>query len=93
MAKKTFLFSPRLGASAVKLFFFFLFLGGIFCHAAEVMPPKPARYFNDYANKVSAATAERLNKTLEDFEKETSSQIVVAIFPKMQSDSSIEDYA
>jgi uncharacterized protein len=56
------------------------------------MPPKPAKYFNDYAGAVSAATAERLNRALEDFEKSTSSQIVVAVFPKMQSDSSIEDY-
>ena len=61
--------------------------------AAEVIPPAPARYFNDYANVISPATATRLNTTLENFERESSSQIVVAIFPKMQSDSSIEDYA
>ena len=60
--------------------------------AAEVMPPKPARYFNDYAGVVSAGTTQQLNKQLEDFEKATSSQVVVAVFPKMQSDSSIEDY-
>jgi uncharacterized protein len=56
------------------------------------MPPKPELYFNDYADVVSTGTAERLNKELEDFEKATSSQIVVAIYPKMQSDSSVEDY-
>lgn len=60
--------------------------------AAEVMPPKPARYFNDYAGVVKSATAERLNRELEDFEKATSSQIVVAVFPKMQTDSAMEDY-
>lgn len=60
--------------------------------AAEVVPPAPARYFNDYANVVSSATATRLNTTLENFERESSSQVVVAIFSKMQSDSSIEDY-
>ncbi len=60
--------------------------------AAEVIPPKPARYFNDYARVVSPATANRLNAALEDFERTSSSQIVVAIFPKMQTDSSIEDY-
>ncbi len=59
---------------------------------AEVMPPHPPRYFNDEAHVVSASTAERLNQTLEDFEKSNSSQIVVAIYPKMQSDSSVEDY-
>jgi len=60
---------------------------------AEVIPPAPARYFNDYAKVVSPNIAQQLNQTLEDFERETSSQIVVAIYPKMQSDSSIEDYA
>ena len=61
-------------------------------HAAEVIPPVPAQWFNDYAQVVSPATAARLNQTLKDFERETSSQIVVAIFQKMESPSSIEDY-
>src|ERR1043165_3439469 len=75
-------------------FFALIFFASFFvAHAAEVMPPKPARYFNDYANVVSANTAEQLNQTLENFERETSSQIVVAVFPKMQSDSAIEDYS
>ncbi len=60
--------------------------------AREVMPPKPASYFNDYAGVVSTTTAQRLNQTLEDFEKSTSSQIVVAVFPRMQTDSALEDY-
>ena len=60
--------------------------------AAEVIPPAPAKYFNDYANVVRTDTADHLNVALESCEKETSSQIVVAVFPKMQSDSSIEDY-
>ncbi|MBC8095023.1 MAG: TPM domain-containing protein [Akkermansiaceae bacterium] len=56
------------------------------------MPPAPKLYFNDYARAVSAGSAQRLNQTLENFEKESSSQIVVAIFSRMQSESSIEDY-
>ncbi|HEX5221971.1 MAG TPA: TPM domain-containing protein [Verrucomicrobiae bacterium] len=60
--------------------------------AAEVIPPAPTKYFNDYANVVEAGTANHLNQALENFEKESSSQIVVAVFPRMQSDSSIEDY-
>ena len=60
--------------------------------ADEVIPPMPANYFNDYANVVSAATASQLNQTLENFERQTSEQIVVAVFPKMQSDSSVDDY-
>jgi uncharacterized protein len=61
--------------------------------AAEVIPPKPDRYFNDYAGVVSKEAALRLNEQLAQFERETSNQVVVAVFPKMESDSSIEDYA
>ena len=60
--------------------------------AAEVVPPAPAKYFNDYAGIVSSATAGVLNAKLEDFERTTSCQVVVAVFPRMQSDSSLEDY-
>ncbi len=60
--------------------------------AAEVMPPAPPRYFNDFAAVTKPGAAEALNKQLEQFEKETSSQIVVAVFPKMESDSSMDDY-
>jgi uncharacterized protein len=66
---------------------------GIFARAAEVIPPAPAAYFNDYAGVVSAGTASALNAQLDQFERTTSNQIVVAIYPHMQSDSSIEDYA
>ncbi len=60
--------------------------------ADEVIPPPPAAYFNDYAHVASSATAAQLNQTLENFERQSSDQVVVAIFPKMQSDSSIDDY-
>ena len=60
--------------------------------AAEVIPPKPDGYFNDYAGVVSKSTALRFNEELARFERETSDQVVVAIFPKMQSDSDIADY-
>src|SRR5246127_1710606 len=60
--------------------------------AAEVIPPKPAAYFNDYAGVVSKDAASRFNEQLAQFERETSNQVVVAVFPKMQSDSDIADY-
>ena len=65
----------------------------ICAHAAEVIPPKPDRYFNDYAGVVSHGVAERLNTQLAQFERDTSDQVVVAVYQKMQSESSIEDYA
>jgi uncharacterized protein len=69
---------------------FLLFGSRLF--AQEVIPPAPAAYFNDYANVVSAGTASQLNTTLENFERQSSEQILVAVYPKMQSDSAIEDY-
>lgn len=60
--------------------------------AAEVIPPKPDRYFNDYAGVVSQPTADRLNDQLAQFERDASTQVVVAVYPKMQSDSDIADY-
>ena len=59
---------------------------------AEVIPPAPARYFNDAAGIVPRDVGDRVNRQLEQFERDTSNQILVAVFPKMQSDSSIEDY-
>lgn len=60
--------------------------------AAETLPPKPAAYFNDYAAVVDAATASTLDERLRQFERDTSNQIVVAVFRKMGSDSSVADY-
>jgi uncharacterized protein len=73
------------------------FLGCWLCSLAalggEVIPPKPPLYFNDYAHVVPEATAAQLNTKLEDFERATGNQVVVAVYLKMQSDSSIDDYA
>lgn len=60
---------------------------------AETMPPKPANYFNDYAGVVSSGTARQLNDRLRQFERDSSNQIVVAIFRRMETESSIEDYS
>jgi uncharacterized protein len=61
-------------------------------HAAEVIPPKPPGYFQDNAGVVSKSAALRFNEQLAQFERETSNQVVVAVFPKMQSDSDVADY-
>jgi len=56
------------------------------------MPPKPDRYFNDYAGVVDQTTASELNEQLAQFERDTSTQIVVAIYRTMQSESDVADY-
>src|ERR1044071_4631951 len=78
--------------NAIRLFLAALALWTINSQGAEVIPPKPDRYFNDYAGVVSKSAAQRFNEELAQFERETSDQVVVAIFPKMQSDSDIADY-
>lgn len=60
--------------------------------AAETLPAKPDRYFNDYAQVVSPNDALTLNERLAQFERESSIQFLVAVYPKMESSSSIEDY-
>jgi uncharacterized protein len=59
---------------------------------AETLPPKPPRHFNDYARLVSPNVAQAIDAQLAQFERETSNQIVVAIYPKMNSASSVEDF-
>ncbi|HEY4248844.1 MAG TPA: TPM domain-containing protein [Lacunisphaera sp.] len=69
-----------------------LAVSGTTLGAAERIPPAPARYFNDYAGVVSPAVVRELDGKLEQFEKDSSNQLLVAIYPKMESDSSVEDY-
>ncbi len=71
---------------------FLLALIGSATLRAEPLPPKPARHFNDYARLVSSAAARALDGTLAQFERETTNQIIVAVFPKMPSVSSVEDF-
>jgi uncharacterized protein len=80
---------PPIGAA---LAFSLVLLVAVTAYAAEVIPPKPDRYFNDYAGVISKEAALRFNEELAQFERQTSNQVVVAIFPKMQSDSDIADY-
>ena len=79
-------------SSVVKIFLAAWLALIIHASAAEVIPPAPQRYFNDYAHVVSAPVVEESNSQLEQFERDTSNQIRVAIFPKMESDDSVQSY-
>ena len=59
--------------------------------AQSPLPASPANYFNDYAGVVSADVAARLDQKLKAFDDQTSSQIVVAVFPELPS-ASLEDF-
>lgn len=60
--------------------------------AAEFIPPALTQYFNDYAHVVSPSTAAELNRQLEQFDRDTSKQILVVVYPRMESGLSIKDY-
>ena len=67
-------------------------LGALGSLSAETLPSKPALYFNDYAKVVSPNDASQFNQELEQFERDTSTQIVVAVYQTMESESSVDDY-
>lgn len=76
----------------------FLVLGSVLLatlhsHAAEVIPPKPPGYFQDNAGVVSRSAALRFNEQLAQFERDTSNQIWVVVYPKMRSDDDVAAYA
>jgi uncharacterized protein len=77
---------------AARLYFLaFLTLFVLHAVAADV-PPKPSRYFNDFASLVDSQTAEKLNRQLEDFERQTSNQLLVVVYPSLPPDATIEDF-
>ena len=65
---------------------------GAALHGAEVIPPRPAHYFNDYVGIVPPAVAGQLDRQLEQFERDTTNQMLVVVYPRMESKSSVEDY-
>ena len=58
----------------------------------EELPPAPKGHFNDYAGVISASKQHELNERLAKFDKDTTNQVVVAIFPKMDSALSLDEY-
>jgi uncharacterized protein len=59
-------------------------------HALEI-PEKPSARVNDYASLLPGDVRGRLEERLARFESETTTQIVVAIFPSLEGES-LEDY-
>ncbi|CAN5406006.1 hypothetical protein BH09VER1_BH09VER1_09600 [soil metagenome] len=59
---------------------------------ATQLPPSPVKYVTDTAGVLSSATVSSLNTKLENFEKETSNQVVVYLMPEVPSDYALEDF-
>lgn len=60
--------------------------------ARQTIPPAPAEYVTDGAGVLRAETVQELNRRLVDFEKLTSSQVVVWLERSLPSGASLEDY-
>lgn len=58
----------------------------------EPLPQKPRRFFNDYTGVVNRDVADRLNERLAKYERESSNQLLVAIYSRMLTATSLEDY-
>jgi uncharacterized protein len=66
---------------------------GFSCSGAEPpLPPKPATYFSDNAGIVNPEVTRYLNQQLDQFERETSNQLVVAIYRKLPEGAELNDY-
>jgi uncharacterized protein len=68
-------------------------LAGILLAQSGNIPPKPDRYVTDQAGVLDASTVATINDQLEQLEKQTSNQILVAIYPSLPADAEIAQYA
>ena len=71
------------------LFFLVLLASPLF---ALSIPERPEAHVNDYAGILSEGARREIEATLEDFEKTTSNQVVVAIFQSLDGQN-IEDFS
>lgn len=61
-------------------------------HADEATPPSPNHYFNDYAGIVDETTEKQLDARLSQLERDTTHQLVVAVFRKLETESTMENF-
>lgn len=64
--------------------------GAIFAQSA--LPPSPTKYVTDTAGVLSAQTVSSLSVKLENYEKETSNQVVVYLMPEVPAAYAMEDF-
>ncbi len=77
---------------SLRLVYAMLALAVTAAFAAEQLPEKPQRFFNDYTGTVDRAVGDQLNERLAKYERESSNQLLVVFYSKLLTDSSLEDY-
>lgn len=82
-----------MNATSVRFFAFAWLAFTLLVSAAPAaVPPPPAAHFNDYAGFIPADRARALDARLAQFERDSSNQIVVAIYPRLPDRTALEDY-
>jgi uncharacterized protein len=77
---------------AIRFVVVLLLLGFVISvHALEV-PPQPEGRVNDYTSTLTASQIQSLERSLAEFERETTNQIAVLLIPTLGEDS-LEDYS
>jgi uncharacterized protein len=84
------LFASRLGWV---IFLLVLFQEAHLFGQSSLIPGKPDRYFTDQAGVVDAAFGDKINAQLDQFERTSSNQILVAIYPALPPDTDIAQFA
>lgn len=69
-----------------------LFVLCLLASASGALPPKPEHYVEDKAGILSPAAKAALNSRLEQFERDSSDQVLVATFPDVPADYQMEDF-
>lgn len=55
-------------------------------------PPRPDRYITDQAGLLDSGSLDQINSQLEQFEKDTSNQFLVAIYPSLPANQDLDLY-
>ena len=84
--------TARLSLFGLAVFALFAGLATGLQAASVALPPAPSAYFNDYAGYIPAARARALDARLAQFERDSSTQLVVAIYPRLPAGAALEDY-
>ena len=73
----------------------FLFAGivGANIFAADPLPAAPQQFVTDEAGVIPSDVLAELNSQLAAFERETSNQVVVVVYPKLPEGAELDDYA
>ncbi len=64
----------------------------LFAQPAGDYPPKPTRYITDQAGLLDAGTLDTINSQLAQFERDTSNQFLVVIYPNLPANQDVDLY-